>query len=342
MSIDSNINKYNADNYRNNMGRFSNPDVFGLVLKTAFKMDEKVFENLSHTCRGFAILVAKYTDPTANDHSFFIRACMTGCYFTIKAWEEAKENLNLSFNNNLPLRLVCRAEGKKYGFAESDYNRILKTILEHSKRDLTINPICDNNYCIRSASENGNALIVRTLINDGRSDPTDNGQQFPNDTLYLACLNGHYEVVDALLENSEVVVPAGEEGRPDKNIELQELPKRRHSFDPLKNYAWALLAACEMNHSKIVARLLRHPKIDPRIYGSAPIHAASKHGSLEVAQLLLEDGRVDPSSDSNIALRYAFANKDNAMRNLLLSSKRVLLTCFLDYNTWIRDVPRYQ
>ncbi len=343
MAIQPNIDNYSINKYRHNLGCFSqHSDVLTHVfIKIALKIDEKAFENLSHTCRAFSILVAKHADPIAKNHYFFIRACVTGCYFTIKAWMEAKENLNFSFRNNSPLSIVCAAEGKHNGFSESDYNRILETILEHSKKDPAITPACNNNYCIRAACENGNALIVRTLLTDGRSDPTVDDPKVLRDALFFACQNGHYEVVDALLENSEVVVPPEEEEffkkHPEKNVELKELSKRC-SFDPLKNYKWALSVACKKNHSKIVARLLRHPKVDPSVSASASIYNASRYGSLEVAQLLLEDGRADPSSDANLALRYAFANGDKEMRNLLLRSKRVLVTC-LDYCTWVRDVP---
>jgi ankyrin repeat protein len=61
----------------------------------------------------------------------------------------------------------------------------------------SIDPTLNNNYAIRTASENGYAEIVRLLLKDGRADPANNN----NDPIKRASSRGRTEVVRLLLED---------------------------------------------------------------------------------------------------------------------------------------------
>ncbi len=74
-----------------------------------------------------------------------------------------------------------------------------------------------------------------------------------------------------------------------------------------------------------VLRLLRStPEVDPSAadYNYA-IQCASWHGQTEVACLLLQDKRVDPSAANNYAIRWACRNGHVEVVRLLLQSARV-------------------
>lgn len=286
-------------------------NIFTIVIQSELSH----FFTLSHTCKKFSVLLAKHTDPT----TFLIQACKNGCYSTIKMWLYEQKNLNF-FNNSLPFFIVCEAEGKKLGIPEDAYNKALKILLDFSKAKQKMRPASSKNFCIKIASKNGNVQIVETLLNSKRCDPSDKRARDKKDALYLACENGQYEVVDILLKNTEVIIPSDEaplhKQDPDKYIELKEFSNRR-SFDPLKNWKPAFLVACKNNHSRIVSRLLKQPRIDPCFDHSKSLCIATHYGSLEVIDLLVKDGRVDLSC----ALKHAKNNNNKEIQKLLKSKK---------------------
>jgi hypothetical protein len=73
-----------------------------------------------------------------------------------------------------------------------------------------------------------------------------------------------------------------------------------------------------------VNRLLQDPRVDPSANDNLAIRWAARHGHLDVMNRLLQDPRVDPSAKDNETIRYIFASNGRLdVVNRLLQDPRV-------------------
>jgi ankyrin repeat protein len=89
--------------------------------------------------------------------------------------------------------------------------------------------------------------------------------------------------------------------------------------DPTYNDNIAIQWACFHGHTKIVELLLQDGRADPTTYGNQPIKCASYNGYA----LLLKDGRADPTTFYNYSIRAASENGHVDVVSLLLQDGRV-------------------
>jgi ankyrin repeat protein len=212
---------------------------------------------------------------------------------------------NIDDDNELDNRLLVASQNIE------EVNRLL---LKYLSPD-------DYNFVLRKASKYGHIEVVNRLLEDPRVDPS----TLNNLALSWASKYGHIEVVNRLLEDPRV--------------------------DPSANDNLAILWATINNHIKIVSRLLddirvdanthsnfiiKHmtaegnieclkkllPRVNPNEYHNI-IRLASQYGHLIVVNILLEDKRIDPSIDDNIAIRKASQNGHLTVVNRLLEDPRV-------------------
>jgi ankyrin repeat protein len=84
---------------------------------------------------------------------------------------------------------------------------------------------------------------------------------------------------------------------------LQTIPTSHYS--PIHT---AFLTACEKGYAEIVQLLLEDGRMDPSTYNNSAIISAVQKGQIEIVRLLLQDPRVDPSARTNFAFRWVCEN----------------------------------
>ena len=72
-----------------------------------------------------------------------------------------------------------------------------------------------------------------------------------------------------------------------------------------------------------VARLLQDPRVDPSVDDNIAIRIASEKGHMDVVKRLLQDPRVDPSASRNQAIRFASMSGRAGIVGRLLQDPRV-------------------
>jgi ankyrin repeat protein len=121
-----------------------------------------------------------------------------------------------------------------------------------------------------TACRKGDEKIVRELIVDPRIDINKRKQGYS--PLFLACREGHLEIVKLLLSRQDIDVKAA-----------------------TKNVSSPFYAACKNGHTQVVTELLADARIDPNQKtktGFTPLHIACSSSKEKVVQLLLQDPRV--------------------------------------------------
>lgn len=68
------------------------------------------------------------------------------------------------------------------------------------------------------------------------------------------------------------------------------------------------------NLPKVVKLLLKHPKVDPSSFSNFAIRFAAENGHDGVVELLLRDSRVDPAAQMNSAIIEASRNGHSKVR----------------------------
>ena len=86
-------------------------------------------------------------------------------------------------------------------------------------------------------------------------------------------------------------------------------------------------SAIENGQLEVVKALLEDKRVDPSDDKNLAIQRASSCGHLEVVKALRKDKRVDPSDDNNLAIRWASKNGRVEVVKLLLKDHRVYYTC---------------
>jgi ankyrin repeat protein len=87
-------------------------------------------------------------------------------------------------------------------------------------------------------------------------------------------------------------------------------------IDPTARPALAL--AIDFGYQEIAILLLEDPRVDPSINHNHALHLACSTGCVEVVRLLLNDSRVNPSDLDNEALLRAVKSSNYAIVRLLM------------------------
>ena len=93
--------------------------------------------------------------------------------------------------------------------------------------------------------------------------------------------------------------------------------------------------ALDRNIPEAVRLLLQDSRVDPSADDNLAIWRASYYGHAEVVRLLLADPRVDPSALNNMAIRFAIQKGHAEVVRLLLADPRVNPSA--DYNEAIKN-----
>ncbi len=100
----------------------------------------------------------------------------------------------------------------------------------------------------------------------------------------------------------------------------------------------AIFLASKKGLHKIVARLLKNPKVNPTAQDHLPLIIACQNGHVKVVQLLLKDSRIDPSPGSNTPLILASQNGHLKIVKLLLAHSRLNLSA--DHKNFVLMVAK--
>lgn len=210
---------------------------------------------------------------------------------------------------------------------------IVKDLIENKK----IDPKYDKNYAFRHACKNGYLEMVKYFLN---LTPTYhiNASDDNNFALRHAILNNHTEIVDILLMISD--------DRLDLNYNII-----KWSISHNKYFEQIYKAASEKIHKynmsgRIMDLACMDSKTTPNIINlllndiiikQHYFYYACRSGNIETVKILLQDGRFDPSDDTNCAFRaccdilvennYKDNKTKNVMKyktiaNLIVSDKR--------------------
>jgi len=188
-----------------------------------------------------------------------------------------------------------------------------------------------NNSLIRIAASNGQANIVDFLLEKENVDP----RALDNFALCVAVENGHAEVARSLLADPRVN-PAARNNFPIKAAAsmgfsevVDELLNTRR-VNPDSEDQKALMEALKSSSSAVVQSLLNSPLVQPPKFEALDI--AVQYSSKEIVQMLLQDGRVEPTPET---LSIACEGRRDEITRLLVSRKSVQRT----FST-IEAVPR--
>lgn len=197
------------------------------------------------------------------------------------------------------------------------YVDIVKVLINEKDAD----PSAMSNRAIRMASRYGRLETVRLLLQDKRVDPSD----VFNSAVIEASTNGHVEVVRLLLQDKRVnpsslrntaLVQAATKG----HAEVVRLLLQDGRVDPSDKSNASICLACQGGHGEVVRILLQDPRVVPH---DTCLVEASKNGYADVVALLLADGRPDPASSGQSAIRKAVSYGRTEVTRLLLQDKRV-------------------
>ncbi|KAJ3280072.1 hypothetical protein HDU76_009288, partial [Blyttiomyces sp. JEL0837] len=199
-------------------------------------------------------------DLKLNQEYFLSMAFQRGDLDVIRMMK-ASGQFDFSYEGNYPIGIAC-------GEGHLD-------VVEFLVESCGVDPAVCYNMPIINACTRGRVDIVRYLLGLG------SGRVDPGAGFRMACIGGHVEVVNVLLQCRNV--------------------------DPASRDNEALRSACEYGRCEIVTILLRIPTVvDPACCDNEPLRLASKSGHLEVVKLLLALGdRVDPAARDNEAFRGA-------------------------------------
>eukprot|EP01117_Protostelium_nocturnum_P014799 TRINITY_DN5665_c2_g1_i1.p1 TRINITY_DN5665_c2_g1~~TRINITY_DN5665_c2_g1_i1.p1 ORF type:complete len:316 (+),score=131.32 TRINITY_DN5665_c2_g1_i1:245-1192(+) len=148
--------------------------------------------------------------------------------------------------------------------------KIVSILLEHSD----LSPSLDRNWAIKMSCKLGFESIVRMLLSDNRTDPSEGTSWAEkNEPLLNAAKMGHHRIVEMLLSHSKV--------------------------DPSVDGCKALYEAALEGHYEVVKVLLADRRIDPCHSGqfcweesNNALHIAQQKGHRNIVELLLNDHRV--------------------------------------------------
>ena len=235
-------------------------------------------------------------------------------------------------------------------------NEVVKLLLA----DPRVDPSYAENAAIQSAARWGHFEIVELLLEDPRVDPSDDD----NDAIRMAADAGHLEIVKLLLENPKVRDLVLKNKTPEiaykmlmdydsgfkeifSKTAFSHLPpdvlpryvapklgldKYKGMYPTVQSAEMAGANAAQQNYfyTRIhagstygVERLLDDSRVNPRYDDNLAIAIAARQGHIEIVQLLLTDPRVDPSDANNRAIREAADAGHLEIVKLLLENPKV-------------------
>ena len=173
--------------------------------------------------------------------------------------------------------------------------------------------------------------IVRFLLNSHLAQSI-----IPYQYIYAfrtACVYGHLTIVSMFLKSGMDLSDDGmafESACSRGDIEIVKLLLTYQQTDPANHSNRAIAAACYSKNADIVRLLLEDERVYPDQKPSSkqgitfrkPIHEAL---TVEIVELLMDDGRIDPSSDGNYALQH--------MLQICVASN--------DVNAYAEDIQKY-
>jgi hypothetical protein len=120
------------------------------------------------------------------------------------------------------------------------------------------------------ACQNGHGEVVRLLLASSDIDVNQAKTYDGSTPLFMACQNGHATVVELLLASSDIDV---------------------NQHDDHKNRT-PLRIACHQGHAPVVRLLLQQPNINlnKQAFGKSPLESATKNNHVEIVQLLVDAG----------------------------------------------------
>ncbi len=94
-------------------------------------------------------------------------------------------------------------------------------------------------------------------------------------------------------------------------------------IDPSAEGNYAIKRTCHENYDKVVAFLLKDPRVDPNVDDNYALDMAVAGNCYETVALLLQDPRVDPTAYNNHAIQQADFSGNYRIVDLLLQDPRV-------------------
>ncbi|MDF2578102.1 MAG: Ankyrin repeat protein [Chlamydiales bacterium] len=161
-------------------------------------------------------------------------------------------------------------------------------------KDERVDPTAYNHFCINEASKHGRLENVKRLLQDSRVDPSANDNQ----AVKQALQNGHYQIAKLLMQDPRFKF---------HNIDLSEPIENIVKSGDLELYKLFMEKA-----SSLIIK-----------YVNKGFQYACLHGQYEMAKDLLNRPEVNPTSDTYLALSYAYKGKNRAIIDLVLSDSRV-------------------
>ena len=230
---------------------------------------------------------------------------------------------------------------KKYGKAEWMMMSFVRKNnlpgLEHLKKhgwDYGLRFNMNNNAAIKAAAFSSSPTVIRFLLSDPDVSPG-----ATNNTPLLNAIQrgvGGNEIVKIFLEEAKVD-PALPNNEPllnaikNSNVELVrmliEFSVNINDHNPIPTEAWQyeakpLTVACTYGNTEIVQLLLKDGRIDPSEFDNQALINASVGGFAEIVEILLKYSQVNPSAQKNKALNEACRQRSIKVVNLLVSDPR--------------------
>lgn len=105
----------------------------------------------------------------------------------------------------------------------------------------------------------------------------------------------------------------------------------------------AFINACVNQDQQLVEILLNDGRFDPSGDGNTAIAQVAKSGNTEIMKLLIQDGRADPASNENEPIMWACKYGHKAMLNLLMEQPTVdPSACDNEAFSWANKKKHYQ
>jgi hypothetical protein len=108
-----------------------------------------------------------------------------------------------------------------------------------------------------------------------------------------------------------------------RNIVYMYLADKTVHPDPFSPHKSTFGAACKNKNMEIAQLILQHPRVEPSADNNYYFIKACKHGLTDIVKILLQNETVDPTCCSNLALIVATENSHVEVVDLLLQNARV-------------------
>jgi ankyrin repeat protein len=264
----------------------------------------QLFSALGHHKLVCRLLKYPSVDPSVNDHYAIREALKNGHVRVVIA---------LMHHPNIGL------EKKFVSLFQTSCERGHEIIIYHLLK-LGFDPTSDHGVGFHLAVSNHRSNVVKLLLGDGRADPT----QEQSKSLRLAVLQNDIEIVDLLKQDGRVDLHTQQEFclRHACRMGYIEIVSKLVDWgcDPAARDGQSLQWAYESENWSVVRLLLKHPSFQPKWVMNLildPVYDCPE----EIIQMVLQF--VDPSLDSQFAIRWGVEQNWAALVRVLLKDPRV-------------------